>query len=210
MKNLGANSRPIYLVNKSMFKTPQSLVIVSHHPERYFIFSLINNAKYITSWLKSIDKGFYSLDYEYFKRGKDRTCRSFNPDFFIHFNLENYIDRIISEKPNVDVGKLKDLQNPGVRTLIRVVEIKSDEDKAEVTRAKERYGKEHFERLNNKLQNINPIDVPEEFSESTKSYYTFDLLTPHEYGSWFYKVRNGAFNRRQREFLPDVNHSNRN
>jgi type III restriction enzyme len=187
-------TRPIYLVNKSMFKTPQSLVIVSHKPERDFIFSLINNAKYITSWLKSIDKGFYSLDYEYFKRGKDRTLKSFNPDFFIKFDLEKYIDKIQSEKPNVDVGKLRDLQNRGVKTLIRVVEIKSDEDKAEVTRAKERYGKEHIERLNNKLQHINPIDVPEEFSDSTKSYYTFDLLTPHEYGSWFYKVRNGSFN----------------
>jgi type III restriction enzyme len=183
--------KPVFVVNTSMFKTPQNLVIVSHAPECKFVFQLIDNAKYITSWIKSRDMDFYSLDYEFFKGGKDRTRRSFNPDFFIVLDIEHYIDRIHSEDPGAGLSNLHDLQNKGKKTIVRVVEIKSDEDQDEATRAKERYGKEHFERLNRVLDTTNPIDAAEGFRPHMNQYYTFDLLTPERYGGWFNDLKKG-------------------
>ena len=75
--------------------------------------------------------------------------------------------------------------------IVRVVEIKSDEDQEEVTRAKDRYGKEHFERLNRVLSTTNPIDIPEECRQHMNQYYTFDLLTPERYGGWFNSLKKG-------------------
>jgi type III restriction enzyme len=184
-------AKPVFVVNTSMFKTPQNLVIVSHAPESNFVFQLINNAKYIMSWIKSRDMDFYSLDYEFFKGGKDRTRRSFNPDFFIVLDIESYIEKVTAEDPSADLGRLHGLQNQGKKTIVRVVEIKSDEDQEEVTRAKERYGKEHFERLNGVLNTTNPIDVPEEFRPHMSQHYTFDLLTPERYGGWFNSLKKG-------------------
>ena len=184
-------AKPVFVINTSMFKSPQNMVIVSHAPECKFVFELIENAKYISSWVKSRDMDFYSLDYEFFKSGKDRTRRSFNPDFFIVMDIEYYIDKIHSEDPGADLSKLHELQNQGKKTIVRVVEIKSDEDHEEVTRAKERYGKEHFERLNAVLSTANPIDVPEEFRSHMSQHYTFDLLTPERYGGWFNSLKKG-------------------
>jgi len=184
-------SKPIYVVNTSVFKCPQNLVIVSHKPERAFVFRLIDHFKYITSWLKSRDMDFYSLDYEYFKGGKDRVRKSFNPDFFIRIDLDTYIDRLREELPSFDPFVLKDLQDQGIKTLIRVVEIKSDEDKEEVTRAKERWGKEHFERVSKRLKEVNPIDLPQEFRSECRQHYTFDVLRPESYDKWFAGLRGG-------------------
>jgi len=184
-------AKPVFVVNTSMFKTPQNLVIVSHAPECKFVFQLIDNAKYITSWIKSRDMDFYSLDYEFFKGGKDRTRRSFNPDFFIVLDIEHYIEKVYSEDPEADLSKLHELQNQGQKTIVRVVEIKGDEDQEEVTRAKERFGREHFERLNGVLSISNPIDILEEFRPRMNQYYTFDLLTPERYGGWFNDLKKG-------------------
>jgi len=184
-------SRPIYVVNTSIFKTPQNLVILSHKPEREFVFKLIDHSKYIDSWIKSRDMDFYSLDYEFFKGGKDRVRRSFNPDFFIKLNLKNYMDKLVEEDPSLDISKLRELQDKGIKEIIRVVEIKSDDDQEEVTRAKERYGKEHFETLNRVLSQTSAIDLASEFQNSASQYYTFDLLRPEVYGVWFEKLKKG-------------------
>lgn len=53
-------TKPLYVANPSMFKTPQNLAILSHQPERDFVFRLIENSKYIDCWIKSRDIGFYS------------------------------------------------------------------------------------------------------------------------------------------------------
>ena len=185
------NTKQLYVVNTSMFKTPQNLVILSHKPERDFVFQLIENSKYIDSWVKSRDMGFYSLDYEYFKGGKDRTRRSFNPDFFIYIDLKNYLERLRSDNPDANLQFLFELQDQGITEIIRSVEIKSDEDRDEVTRAKARYGGQHFEAVNRRLRQINPIDLPERFHNSTSQYYTFELFTPENFNSWFHKLRNG-------------------
>ncbi|GAI03597.1 unnamed protein product, partial [marine sediment metagenome] len=184
--------KPLFVVNTSVFKTPQNLVILSHEPERLFVFNLIENAKYITSWIKSRDMGFYSIDYEFFKGGKDRTRRSFNPDFFIKINLENYIDRLISDNPEINLADLHQLQDKGINNIIRAVEIKSDEDQEEITRAKEKWGKDHFKRLNEKLKSANPIDFSEEFQDDVSTLYTFELLRPMDYDLWFSNLQKGT------------------
>ena len=40
---------------------------VSHSAEKEFVFQLIERGDYIHSWIKSSDKGFYSIDYEYWE-----------------------------------------------------------------------------------------------------------------------------------------------
>ena len=64
-------------------------------------------------------------------------------------------------------------------------EEQSDEDQDEVTRAKERFGKDHFQNVNNRLRLINPIDLTVDFQSNATQYYTFDFLRPDEYSGWF-------------------------
>jgi len=87
------DTRPPYVVNTSKLKSPQNIVLVSHSQEKEFVFQLIENSEYINSWVKSPDRNFYSIDYEYWKGGKDRVRRSFNPDFFIKIDLDEYISK---------------------------------------------------------------------------------------------------------------------
>ncbi len=181
--------KSLYVVNASLFKTPQNMVIVSHGPERDFVFQLVDNAKYIDSWIKSRNMDFYSLDYEFWKGGKDRARRSFNPDFFIKIDLQRYIDLLVTDGKNVD--RLHALQDAGKKEFIFVVEIKSDDDQDEITRAKERYGIDHFAAVNNRLDVINAIDVPDDFRDSIHQHYSFFLLTPEQYSQWFGKLRSG-------------------
>jgi len=182
--------KPLYVVNASLFKTPQNLVIVSHGPERDFVFQLVDNAKHIDAWIKSRNMEFYSLDYEFWKGGKDRVRRSFNPDFFIKVNLQRYIDQLTAD--GKDVKRLQALQDSGKKEILLVVEIKSDEDKDEITRAKERYGTDHFAAVNNRLDVINAIDAPDDFRDSIHQRYYFFLLRPDQYSQWFSKLRNGT------------------
>lgn len=185
--------KTIFVVNTSLFKTPQNMVILSHEPEKTFLFKLIENSKHINSFIRSRDMGFYSIDYEYFKKGKDRTRRAFNPDFFIKINIQEYMDKLFGEEADNDLETLKELQNNGIKTLIKVVEIKSDEDQEEVTRAKEKWAKEHFKSLNERLRKTNPINIEPVFREDIYSYYTFDLLHPSEYDLWFTNIRKGLY-----------------
>ena len=65
------------------------------------------------SWIKSPDKNFYSIAYEYWKGGKDRVRRSFNPDFFIRIDFDEYISRLDGE------GNPDHRRNSKHRQLIR-------------------------------------------------------------------------------------------
>ncbi len=183
--------RPPYIVDSSLLKNPQSVVLVSHYPEKEFVFRLIGNSEYIESWIKSPDKGFYSVEYEYWKGGKDRVLRGFNPDFFIKINLDNYL-KILKQKGIKDgLDVLKKLQDDGIESIIRVVEIKSDEDEDEATPAKAEKAKIHFSTLNKKLIETNPVNISEEFKRDLKQHYTFDLLKPAGFSAWFSKLING-------------------
>lgn len=179
----------IFLVNPSMFKTPQSSVIVTHKPEREFVIDLIDHGKYIESWVKSPDSGFYSLDYEYWKGGKDRVRRSFNPDFFISIDTNKYLSQI---ENNEAIKKLKVLQNKGVEKIVLATEIKGEDDYNEVTVAKEEYGKDHFERLSTKLSNLNPINLEKEYRNNFRQYYIFTLLRSEDMGTWFRHLIEGT------------------
>lgn len=122
-------------VNPFVLKTPIDLVFAIAEPERKFIKELIKdiNAKSITSWIKSKNQNFYSIEYTMStKAGKHSTQHQFNPDFFIMI-------------------KGADIQ------YIVVVETKADNDASDENRAKKKYADEHFKYLNNALakNNIN-------------------------------------------------------
>lgn len=185
------DDRPPYKVNPSVFKTPQSTILVSHHPEKEFVFLLLEHYQYLEAWIKSPDKGFYSIDYEYWKGGKDRVRRGFNPDFFIKINLDNYI-AILKEKGTIKhLDELNTLQDKGVETIIRVVEIKSNDDDEEATPAKAEWAKAHFDAVNAKLLEPLPGNFAQEYIKDTKQFYTFDLLKPEGYIQWFQKLCSG-------------------
>jgi len=65
------------------------------------------------------------------ERGKDRARWS--------FNLDEYISRLESEGKEDNLEELKKLQDEGIETLIKVVEIKSEKEQDEATPAKEEY-----------------------------------------------------------------------
>lgn len=185
------DTRPPYVVNTSKLKSPQNIILVSHSPEKEFVFQLIDNSDYIDTWIKSPDKNFYSIDYEYWKGGKDRVRRSFNPDFFIKIDLDEYISRLESEGKQDYLEKLKKLQDEGVETIIKVVEIKSDEEEDEATPAKDEYAKAHFELVNSKLGALNLADLDSQYRYDTKQHYIFDLLTPHHFPRWIADLKKG-------------------
>ena len=106
--------------NTYNFKCPLNTVILSHSNEIDFAKYLINK-KYvdkISSWIKSLDRGFYDIPYS-FRKGNHQKEAKFNPDFFIKINDD-----------------------------ILVIEIKSDEDFTDINKAKLKYAKTHFEELN--------------------------------------------------------------
>ncbi len=106
--------------NTFNFKTPLNIVFASHKPERDFIKRLIReeNAKKIDTWIKSLDVGFYSIEYSW-RKGEHPKQGSFNPDFFIKIGKD-----------------------------ILVVEIKADIDISNENRAKLRYARDHFNLVN--------------------------------------------------------------
>ena len=181
----------LYAVNPSLFRCPQDLVIVSHEPERLFVFRLVEHGRLIAGWIKSPDTDFYAIDYEYWKGGKDRVRRSFNPDFFIRLNLGQYLAQIRSKALPQSIEKWHRLQDQGVEDLILVVEIKDDDDDSEATRAKGEWGKRHVEDLNRLIRETSPVDLDDDLRTALGQHYAFWILRPAEYGTWFAMLRNG-------------------
>jgi type III restriction enzyme len=186
------DTRSPYVVNTSLFKNPQNMVIVSHAPEKEFVFQLIEHAAYITAWIKSPDKQFYSIEYEFWKGGKDRVRRGFNPDFFIQIRIEDYIDVLEDKGRTTHLEALKELQDEGIESLVKVVEIKSDDDQDEATPAKAECAKVHFEAVNKKLNTMFSGDITREYRKDWKPFYTFDLLKPAGFFGWFDRLKKGV------------------
>ncbi|MDD5638690.1 MAG: DEAD/DEAH box helicase family protein [Candidatus Pacebacteria bacterium] len=126
----------IKVENKYLYKCPLNIVILSHSNEKDFATFLVEKeyAEKIDAWIKSVDKGFYSVQYS-FRAGSESSLErkgghqkwvSFNPDFF------------------TKIGK-----------DILAIEIKSDEDITEVNKGKLRWAKRHFEELNKKQKRQN-------------------------------------------------------
>jgi hypothetical protein len=181
----------LYAANTSLFRTPQELVILSHDPERQFMYRLIEHGKWLDGWIKAADTDFYSIDYEYWRHGKDRVRRSFNPDFFIRVHLSGYLTKLTPDAAVNGIAKLHELQDAGIEDLIFVVEIKSDEDESEETTAKEAYAREHFVAINRRLRETQEVDLPAHFRDSTRQHYLFSLLRPSDYPGWFSRLKNG-------------------
>jgi type III restriction enzyme len=69
-------------ISRYNFKTPVSVVFTTLDPERKFVSLLVsdNFSSYIDAWIKSRDRGFYSIDYQ---KNRGSKFKAFNPDFFI-------------------------------------------------------------------------------------------------------------------------------
>ena len=92
--------------------------------------------------------GFYSIEYSW-RKGEHPKQGSFNPDFFIKIGND-----------------------------ILVIEIKQDGDLSAENKAKLRYTKEHFKRLNT--------------LQSEQRYY-FKFLSPESYDLLFQRLREGKY-----------------
>ena len=140
----------IKVANKYNFKTPLNVALASYEPERKFIRGLTTDqtGKAINAWIKSLDVGFYSIEYSW-QKGTHPKQGSFNPDFFLR-----------------------------IGTDIIVVEIKMDNDVSDENRAKLRYAREHFERVNG-------------LQEEQKYYFKF--LSPGSFDLFFKALSNGTY-----------------
>lgn len=159
-------------INEFDFRTPLNIVITKGSPEKRFVehLSKKSNLKYVYSWIKSRDRGFYSIQYSIRYGGKDSKTRKykinyFNPDFFI---------------------KLKDI-NGYIYYL--VVEIKMDKDDCEENKAKYKSAKEHFDRLNDELE-----------LRKINEKYIFHFLSPNGYDEYFQYLRDGILIEGQNKF----------
>jgi len=140
----------IKVANKYNFKTPLNVALASYEPERRFIRGLTadQTAKAIDAWIKSLDVGFYSIEYSW-RKGEHPKQGSFNPDFFLKIGKD-----------------------------IIVVEIKMDNDVSDENRAKLRYAREHFARVN-------------ELQQEQKYYFKF--LSPGSYDLFFRALSDGTY-----------------
>jgi type III restriction enzyme len=140
----------IKVENKYNFKTPLNVALASYEPERKFIRGLNaeQTAQAIDAWIKSLDVGFYSIEYSW-RKGEHPKQGSFNPDFFIKADND-----------------------------IIVVEIKMDSDVSDENKAKLRYAREHFARVN-------------ELQKEQRYYFKF--LSPGSYDLFFKALRENTY-----------------
>ena len=136
--------------NAFNFKTPVNVVFASYKPERDFIKRLVSeeNAKFIDAWIKSLDIGFYSIEYSW-RKGEHPKQGRFNPDFFIKLGSD-----------------------------ILVIEIKQDGDISDENKAKLKYARGHFKRVNS--------------LQSEQQYY-FKFVSPESYDLFFQRLRAGKY-----------------
>ena len=161
--------------NEYLLKTPLDIVFTNKEPERKFVDLLCKkeNAKKINAWIKSRDKGFYGIEYAYKYGGMDSKTRRyghdmFNPDFFISVKHEDW-------------------------EYILVVETKADKDVSRKNVAKYKYGINHFEELNKKMD-----------EEGAKQKYIFHFLSPSGYEDFFEYMHEGKLFEGQEKFRCDL------
>lgn len=166
---LNDESRPVRAAkNKNLyqFKTPMDIVFTSGKPELDFVDYLCRRdvSECIDSWIKSRDVGFYSIEYTWKKNSHQIKNQSFNPDFFIKIIKNN-------------------------KTYYLVVEIKADGDDCDENKAKYKYGIEHFENLNEILEEV-----------GGQEEYIFHFLSPNAYPEFFDYIKNGKILEGQSKF----------
>jgi len=146
-------------VKKENFKTPLNVVFTASEPERKFVKCLSRDdiVKFIDSWTKSIDMGFYGIEFSW-RKGEHPKVSTFNPDFFI--KIDN--DILVVEIKHDDA-------------------IKETDPDFEENKAKLRYAKGHFERLTKQQKEnkyyfkfLTPIDYDLFFQKiRDKDYISF-------------------------------------
>lgn len=149
----------LFKIEDEKLRTVHNLVFVSHTPEKKFVTTILANIDLIDSFLKSPDKGFYNFPFSYKPAGVGSShvkSENFNPDFFL---------------------KLKD------QNVVLVVEIKSTDVNRPKNKAKYRDGAEHFNTLNQKLEET-----------GINWQYHFYFLSPENYTDFFQAVRDNRLN----------------
>jgi type III restriction enzyme len=143
-------------MNQYLLKTSLDVVFTKAEPERKFVEQLCRkeNAEKIDAWIKSRDRGFYKVEYSWRKREHPQQ-EEFNPDFFIKIHRDD-IDYVV------------------------VVEIKADNDDSDENKAKLRWTRQHFNDLNNELEEA-----------GTNQKYIFHFLSPNSYSEFFEYLRDG-------------------
>ncbi len=102
-----------------------------------------------------------------------------------------YISRLEATGEKDHLERLRELEDYGIEMIIKVVEIKSDEEDDEATPAEEEHARVHFERLNRRLRDLNPFNLDGEHRPLARQYCTFHLLTPKDFCGWFCDLRKG-------------------
>ena len=166
---LNDDSRPVKAAknkNPFQFKTPMDLVFTTGKPEMDFVEYLcrLDVSECIDSWIKSRDIGFYSIEYTWKKNSHQIKNQSFNPDFFIKIVKNN-------------------------KVYYLVVEIKADGDDSDENKAKYKYGIEHFDNLN---------EIIDDVGENEE--YIFHFLSPNAYPEFFDYIKNGKILEGQSKF----------
>jgi type III restriction enzyme len=146
------------IIEASSMKTPMISITTSFSPEKKFMNLLIKdpNKSHYESFIKSTDKGFYSIPFSY-KKGTHMKYQNFNPDFFIKKSSQ-----------------------------ILVVEIKSDFEEADESRAKLRDAVTHFSELN---------------SRQSEFEYLFFMLSPQDYENFFMGLTSDAMKQYQSKLM---------
>ncbi|MDZ4228415.1 MAG: DEAD/DEAH box helicase family protein [Candidatus Levybacteria bacterium] len=152
-------------LNEFLFKTPVNIVFTNAKPERDFVDYLCKKeiAEKIECWIKSRDRGFYQIEFSW-RKANHQKIGNFNPDFIIKVLKDDF-------------------------EYFIVVENKSDKDDSDENKAKYKYAKEHFERLNKKLE-----------EQEIKQKYIFHFLSPNGYTTFFEYLKNGTLLEGQDKF----------
>ena len=152
-------------LNEFLFKTPVNIVFTNAKSERDFVDYLCKKeiAEKIECWIKSRDRGFYQIEFSW-RKANHQKIGNFNPDFIIKVLKDDF-------------------------EYFIVVENKSDKDDSDENKAKYKYAKEHFERLNKKLE-----------EQEIKQKYIFHFLSPNGYTTFFEYLKNGTLLEGQDKF----------
>lgn len=93
-------------INRYNFKTPVNIVFTTLEPEKRFVELLTSDdfSQHIDAWIKSRDKGFYSIDYQ---KNKGSKFKAFNPDFFIKKGNNIIVVEVKADNDNSIENKAK-------------------------------------------------------------------------------------------------------
>lgn len=137
-------------IDTALLKCPTNLLVARYRPEQEFIEHVFAYASLFDAFFKNADGGFYSFPYS-FKSSVNATTHAktenFNPDFLLKM---------------------------AGRDIVLVVEIKSDGDDDNRNKAKLRDAREHFKRLNERLE-----------AAGKPWRYHFYFLSPNDYATFF-------------------------